>query len=72
MPRLKTGARDPKQKMQYGVQEPAGVLRREIGRGFSGDDDQPQNGGDPGFESLMTFCAQAGWNSGNPTLQRST
>jgi hypothetical protein len=47
-------------KMQQGIEKAAGVVRREIGGRLNGNDDQPQNGGDPGLEHMVTIGAQAG------------
>lgn len=48
-----------KEKMQKGIENPAGVMRGEQRAGFNGDDDQPQDRGDPGFQKFVAVVAQA-------------
>ena len=49
VPLLEVGVVDAKEKMQQGIEESAGVVGREPRGRFDGDDDQPQNCGDPRF-----------------------
>lgn len=47
------------QEMQQRIEKPAGVVSGEPRGGLDGDDDQPQDRRDPGFENLMTIGVQA-------------
>jgi len=49
---------DAKQKMQQRIKNPAGIVGRKPRGRLNRDDDQPQNCGDPRFESLMTVSSQ--------------
>lgn len=58
MPRFEAGVVNPKQKVQHRVKEAAGVLRRQIGRRLDGDDDEPQDQGDPGLQNMVAGVFQ--------------
>jgi hypothetical protein len=62
---------DTEKEVEERIQNPAGVVSGKILGGFNGDDNQPQNSGDPGFESVVAAIAQdySKW-SGSPTLAR--
>ena len=51
--------------MQQGEEDAAGGVGGEIFRRLNSDDDQPQDGGDPGFESFVAVGGQA---SGAPAV----
>ena len=38
-----------KEEMQQGIEDAASIVGREQGAGFNGNDDQPEDRGDPGF-----------------------
>ena len=46
-------------KMQQGVENSAGVPGRQQGGGFDGDDDQPEDGSDPGLQKIALVGVQA-------------
>ena len=45
-------------EMQDGIENPAGVVGGEISGGFDGDDDQPQNRGDPSLQNIVAIGVQ--------------
>src|SRR5580692_912707 len=45
--------------MQQRIENPAGVVGGEQGAEFDGDDDQPEDGGDPGLEYFVSIGPQA-------------
>jgi len=49
------------EEMKNRVENMTGVLAGEVGRGFNGDDDQPENGGDPRFNKVLPVGAQDRW-----------
>jgi len=53
----------PKQEMQQRIKHAAGVVGRGEVRRFNGDDDQPQDCGDPGLQNPVAVGAQAGVES---------
>lgn len=59
MPVLEAIPVHPEEKMQYGIKDAAGVVSGEIRSRFNGNDDQPQHGGDPGLENMVTVGGQA-------------
>ena len=49
---------DPEQEVHDRIQKTTGVLRRKIGRRFYGDDDEPEDQCDPGFQDLVAVAGQ--------------
>ena len=60
MPGFEMGLVYAEEKMKNRVQDMAGVLSGEIGRGFNGDDDQPEDGGDPSLKKVLPVGVQDG------------
>ena len=58
MPGLEMGRVDAEEEMKNRIQNMAGVLSGEVGRGFNGDDDQPEDSGDPRLEKVLPVGAQ--------------
>ena len=58
MPGLEMGLVNAEKEMKNRVQDPAGVLRGEVRRRFNGDDDQPENRGDPRLQKVLPVGAQ--------------
>ena len=57
--------------MQQGIENAAGVVGGEIRARLDGDDDQPQDGGDPGFQNMVTVgLKRVGAQSRDPTLRK--
>src|SRR5258708_33815984 len=56
---LEAGVGDAEEKMEYGIKNSAGVVRRKPRARLNADDDQPQDGGDPGLQNMVTVGAQA-------------
>lgn len=71
MPRLKLSRPHTEQEMKNRVKDVASVLSGEVGGGFNGDDDQPQNGGDPDFQEFALMGVQDSRESDAPCLARS-
>jgi hypothetical protein len=46
------------EEMQHGIENAASVMGRKQCAGFDGNDDQPENGGDPRLENFMSIGAQ--------------
>ena len=58
--RLKARVVDPEQKMKKRIEKAAGVLRGQIGRRLDGDDDKPEDQGDPCLNEMVPVAVQAG------------
>ncbi len=58
MPYLKLRMIQSKNKVQDGIKESAGIGCGKIGRRFNGDNNQPENSGDPGFYEVIPVPAQ--------------
>lgn len=58
VPGLEAQAIDAKKKVQDGIKNAAGVMRRQQGARFDGDDDEPKNGRDPRLENVVTVRVQ--------------
>jgi hypothetical protein len=58
MPGFEMGLVYAEEEMKNRVQDVAGVLAGEVGRGFNGDDDQPEDSGDPRLEKVLPVGAQ--------------
>jgi len=59
MPLLKMIPAETKEKMQQGIENPAGVIRGEECCGFNRDDNEPKNRGDPGFQKMVPVGVQS-------------
>jgi len=58
VPWLELRVVDAEQEMKDRVHDPAGLMRGEIRARFDGNDDQPQNRGNPSFQSLALMGVQ--------------
>jgi len=58
MPWFEMGLVYAEEEMKNRVQDVAGVLAGEVGRGFNTNNDQPENGGDPRFNKVLPVGAQ--------------
>jgi hypothetical protein len=58
VPGFETQAIDPEKKMQDGIKDAAGVVRRQQRARFDGDDDEPENRSDPRLENVVTVGVQ--------------
>ena len=58
VPWLELRVVDAEQEMKNRVQDAAGLMRRKIRARFDGNDHQPQNRGNPGFQSLALMGVQ--------------
>src|SRR5207248_3351102 len=58
MPGFEMGLVYAEEEMKNRVQDVAGVLAGEVGRGFNTNNDQPENGGDPRFNEVLLGGAQ--------------
>lgn len=58
VPGLEAGVIHSKEKMEQRVENLAGVVGRQVGAGFDGDDDQPQDGGDPRLHNFFLAARQ--------------
>jgi len=58
MPGLEVGRVDAEEEMKNWIQDMAGVLSGEVGRGFDSNDDQPEDSGDPCLEKVLPVGAQ--------------
>jgi len=58
VPRFKVLVADAEKEMQDRVKNAAGFVGGEIGRRFNGDDNQPENGGDPRFQDFALMRIQ--------------
>ena len=54
------GIVDSEEEMDQGIKNAAGIVSGEIAGGLNGNDDQPQDCGDPGLQDLVSVRAQAG------------
>jgi hypothetical protein len=52
---------EAEEEMQQGIQNAAGVVRREQRTGFNGDKDEPQDRGDPGLQNVVAIGVQEDW-----------
>ena len=59
------------EEMKNRVQDVAGVLAGEVGRGFNTNNDQPENGGDPRFNKVLLVGAQDRRESYSPPFAKS-
>src|SRR5579863_172509 len=59
VPVLEAGVIQAEQEMQNGIENAAGVVGGKVRAGLNGNDDQPQDGGDPGFENVVTVGGHA-------------
>ena len=66
VPGLEVGSVNAEEEMEKRVEDMAGVLSRQVRRGFNGDDDQPEDGGDPRFQEFALMRVQDGRNSVSP------
>ncbi len=48
------------EKMQHGIKDAAGIAGGKQRRRFNGDEDEPENGGDPGLQDVVAIGVQAG------------
>ena len=55
MPMVEAGRVEAEKVVQQWIQNAAGVVRRKDCAGLDGNDNQPQDRGDPGFQDLMTI-----------------
>ncbi len=63
VPRLEVRVIDAEQEMKNRVENAAGVLPGQVWSRLDGDDDQPEEGGDPCFQSFALMRIQAGRES---------
>ena len=63
VPGFKAGVIDTKQEVQQRIENLAGVVRREIRARFDGDDDQPQDSGDPRFQNMVSSDRSSEWQT---------
>ena len=74
VPWLELRVVNAEQEMKDRVHDPAGFMRREIRARFNGNDDQPQNRGNPGFQSLALMGVQVSerTSKSHPVAQHAT
>ena len=74
VPWLELRVVDAEQEMKDRVHDPAGLMRGEIRARFDGNDDQPQNRGNPGFQSLALMGVQVSerTSKSHPVAQHAT
>ena len=58
VPLLKLCPVETEKKMQKGIQDAAGVARRQHRRRFNGNDDEPQDRGDPCLDNVVSIGVQ--------------
>src|ERR1700689_1400624 len=58
VPLLKLCPVETEKKMQKGIQDAAGVARRQHRRRFNGDDDEPQDRGNPCLNNVVSIGVQ--------------